>query len=256
MEHEKILKSLNQQSLMSVITPQSIPIIAVSSAVDFSSLYVMLNDVLTQNRLFLYVLVGAIGFLLALMPTVWVHLYKQRHYKLQHVPRALLIAMPIIFIGIILVIFWLRYETRNLEFEMDQASIIIGGQVSQRNETGNPAATPMAFLLCVVPVVTAMVNLFMAWIFDNPIKEQIQKLELAKIALADDIAELEAINAEYAGDEGYKQRMLEEENDKFHAVNGEIDAKAEYYKAYVRERIAERLKDPASTSALTTPAIY
>jgi hypothetical protein len=251
MKLQKFIKYIYALSIFELITPQNIPIIIVSTLVDIASLYIMFNDVLTQSRWFLYILVGSIGFLLALMPILWVHIYKQRQYRMQQIPFALLIVMPAVFSVLIAVIFWLRLETRNLEVDAGAMSMIIGGQIVQPETAMSPAATPMAVLLCAVPLVTAVINLFMAWIFDNPILVKIKKPELAKITLAADIAEQEAKCAEYDAEDAYKQRMLKEEDAKYAATHAAIEATANFYKAYARERIAEHLKDPASTSALS-----
>ena len=248
---EKVLKSLHKHNLISVIKPQTLLIIIVASIVDFSSLFMIFTNILLQHVWFLWILSGAIGLLLSFTPIMWVYLYKQRHYRLQHVHTVLLVTLPAFVIAFVGMLFWLRFATRDLEFAANQSSIVLAGQALQQEAISNPAALPMAVLLCAVPLFTVLINTFVAWIFENPVRDRLHRLEFAQNALVTEISELNAVIAEYTADSNYKQRLLDEEMAKYEAVIGEIGARADFYKTYVRIRIAEKLREPASTSALS-----
>ena len=223
------------------------------SIADFVNLYVIFSDVLAQNPTFLAIFTGVMCLMLNFLPVIYARLLKWHHNQMADVPTGFIILIPVVFIILIGIIWWIRFSTRNLEFYTENLMQSIGGSgtVSQQADS-SPAALPMVFILTFLPICTAAINFFLAWIGADPLLQKIHKLEIHRLHLFENVVELEACLTEYANGEGYN-RLSEEDQAKYIAALNTIQAERYYLYDYSRARLAEYLGNPASTSALSIP---
>lgn len=222
----------------------------VFSTVDIASLYLIFSDVLTQSPVFLFIFVGVTGLILSFLPILLARLARLRYYRMAQVPN-LFFGMIIGVFGILIgAIFYLRFATKDMDYTNDLLQGI-GGIAQQTTPSSSPAALPMVLILCFVPVCTAVVNFFLAWLVADPLKKEIQKLERCRMDLFEGICELESVLAEYSADLGYKDRLIEEEREKYMTKLFEIQAQQDYLAHYVRVELAKHLQEPAAITALS-----
>lgn len=223
------------------------------SAADYVNLYVIFSDVLAQNPAFLMIFTGVMCLMLNFLPVIYARLLRWQHDQMADVHPVFLILIPAVFIVLVGIIWWIRFSTRNLEFYTENLMQSIGGTgtVSQQADS-SPAAVPMVFILTFLPVCTAAINFFLAWIGADPLVQKIHKLEIHRLHLFENIVELEACLTEYANGEVYN-RLSEEDQAKYEAALNTIQSERYYLSDYFRARLAEHLGNPASTLALSIP---
>ena len=222
------------------------------SAADYTNLYAIFSDVLSQAPIFLMIFTGVMCLILNFLPIIFARLLRLRHDRMADVPEVFLILISIVFLFLIGVIFWVRFATRNLEFYTENLMQSIGGSgtISQQADA-SPAAMPMVFILSFLPICTSIINFCLAWIGADPLQQKIHKLEKLRFHLFENIVQLEAFLAEYSNGDGY-DRLKEEDDAKYVAALNTLEAERGHLRNYFRARLAEYLGDPESTSILSS----
>ncbi|MCR5826272.1 MAG: hypothetical protein K6G54_06880 [Oscillospiraceae bacterium] len=147
---------------------------------------------------------------------------------------------------------WLRLELRDVVLPASSGSgTSLLGTVVQEEAAVNPAALPYAIFAAALPVVTSLVSFAISYITSNPLKGRLKTLNAAQVALEASAGQLEAILAEYEEDPDLTGRLTAEDDEQYETELGMTREQAVAYCDYVRQRIKERLGDPAASNELS-----
>jgi hypothetical protein len=228
----------------------SILLLLIFSAGDFSTIFMTLSDVLTQNPVVLFVFAAVLCLLLNFLPIILARLLRLRQAGMINAPALLLIVIPIAFLLLLTSVWWVRYATRDQEFQTASLmqSVTSGGN---QQSIGSPAALPIVFLMTALPLGTGIVSFCISWL-DDPMEQKIHRLEKRRIKLFENFVQLKSFMAECA-DRDYQARLLNEDSAKYTAAMNTVEAEQRHLQDHYRAQLAEHLGNPTSTSILTAP---
>lgn len=226
-------------------------IIFILSVADFASLYTIFSYILMQNPVFLWILTGVIALILVLIPVLLAKILHKRTLEPSTVPNWQPVLMIFVLVVMLVFIYWLRFNTKDMGFSYAGNLMTgIGGESAMTSaEASSPAAGPMVYILCFLPVCNSVISFFLTWISLDPIKQAL----LNRVKIFESLCELGAAEAEFTAYNGFLNRLIDEDRNKFAGALDEVQALRDYLMDYVRVRIAEHLGDPASASALCDP---
>lgn len=228
----------------------SILLLLIFSAGDFSTIFMTLSDVLTQNPVVLFVFATVLCLMFNFLPIILARLLRLRQAGMINAPALLLIVIPIAFLLLLAAVWWVRYATRDQEFQTASLMQSVASSSDQQS-VSSPAALPMVFLMTFLPVGTAVVSFFISWL-DDPMEQKIHRLEKRRIKLFENHVALQAFMAECA-DRDYQARLLNEDTAKYAAAMNTVEAEQRHLQDHYRARLAEHLGNPTSTSIITVP---
>lgn len=226
----------------------SILLIIIFVVGDYANIYMILSDVLNQNPVVLFLFAAVLCLLFNFLPIIFARIIRLRKAEMLEATTAYLVVIPIVLLLLIASIWWVRFSTRNLEFQ--NASLLHSIASGNSNQTSSsPAALPMVNLMSALPIATATVSFFIAWL-DDPLKQKAHALERYRTKIFENLVQLKAFMAEF-GDRQYEAQLMLEDAEKFGSVMNAIEAEKRHQKNYFRTRLASRLGDPTATSILS-----
>ena len=229
----------------------SILLLVVFTAGDLANIYMILSDVLTQNPVVLFLFATVLCLLFNFLPTILARLIRLRQAKMINAPTIYLIVIFIVFLLLLASVFFVRFATRDQEFYTTSLMQSVASGGGNQQTTASPAALPMVFLMTSLPLGAATVSFFISWMAD-PLQEKIRRLEKHRIKLSENLVQLKAFMAECA-DRQYQTRLMTEDAAKYAVAMNTIEAEKLHLQDYYRERLAEHLGNPTSTSILSAP---
>lgn len=228
----------------------SILLLIIFTTGDFSSIFMILSNVLTQNPFMLFLFSIVLCMLFNFLPVILARLIRLRQAGMINAPVPLLLVIPGAFILLIASVFYVRYATRELEFQTANLMQSVTAGVNQQ-PTNTPAALPMVYLMTALPLATSVVSFFISWM-DNPLEQKAYKLEKRRLKLFENLVQLKAFTAECAVQQ-YQTRLLAENDAKYNASINMLEAEKNHLQDHYRAKLAEHLADPTSTSILSVP---
>lgn len=228
----------------------SIFLLIIFTAGDFANIFMILSDVLTQNPIVLILFTIVLCMLVNFLPVILARLIRLRRAGMIDAPAVLLITIPIIFLLLIASVFYVRYATRDLEFQSSNLMQSVTADVNQQ-AASSPAALPMVFLMTALPLGTAIVSFFISWM-DDPMEQKVYRLEKRRIKLFENLVQLKSFMAECA-DQQYHAKLMVEDDVKHNASINMLEAEKLHLQDQYRAKLAIHLSDPTATSMLSVP---
>jgi len=225
-----------------------VTIVVACLVMDIASFYQLFSAFLYEEVFLRYCCIIAMLIAFTIAPVYLSYSLKKKKvgYNVENI--AIIVPLASFIIGVV-INFMLRIVTKDLAFpdlSMSAASAIGSGDALQSGSSSN--ATFYAVFFGVLPVITALGCFAAAYTLSDPLKKERQKLEKEQIDISENIAQTDAILAEYAADENHLGRLLNEDEASFNAALGMVQKQRDEYFDYVRQRINERLAEPAPIS--------
>ena len=222
------------------------------SCLDAVTLYTVIDTVMVENQYISKFMVGGISLALNFIPLIAGHLIQKKYYGLSRIPIWMLAALAVTFLLLFATTFYLRWETRELNFSGAESLIVDSAAINTFNspsvDQNSAVATALTFLLGILPLITSIINLYLGFISDDPILRKINKLRLRRIELSETLSDLEAARCEMERDRTGQLMALEA--DRFMCAKAEIMSRCANMKSYARLRLAEKLGQPDQISKL------
>lgn len=102
-----------------------------------------------------------------------------------------------------------------------------------------------------IPISTSFLCFIVNYLGYNPIGDKILKKRREILFKLEDVNELNALIVEINQRGDYERFLLDKDDEMYNAAYDMIDDIANYYKAYVRTKIMEKLQSPADTTELS-----
>ena len=135
----------------------------------------------------------------------------------------------------------LRLATHSLVFpDLSNAVTSIIGSGAAESE-GAQNSLVYAWFFGLLPIITSFVAFAASYTMSNPLQSELKKLTKENIEITDQINQLDAVLAEYDSDENYLERVLADDDAKFHTALAMTRKQRDEYFDYVRQRISEHL---------------
>lgn len=200
-------------------------------------------------------IVGILAFLIAFdFIPIWAGLNLKKKNQGYKVNTAVIKIMTCAFILAFVVNFALRIATR--EMVLPEGGVfsgeINGDVTTPALQGGNHMLVYVyAVLTSIVPLITSLASGGISFLMSNPLHKEMMDIEKRKNLLLSDIESVNATLEEYDADKAFFERMLKDDAEKYAAARIMVTRHQQYLKDYVRERLAEHLADPTSTTVLT-----
>lgn len=237
-------------------TPVIIFLVVSLSLLDAATLFNVLDTVMVENALIGKLMTGGLALTLNFLPLIGGYLLRERYYDRSRVSNFSLAALLATFLLLWGATVYLRFETKELNFSGMESTMVntVGTQTAGPDgETSDGVANALTFLLAVMPLVTSIVNLYLGFISDDPVKKRINKLRMRCLELEAMEAELMAAENEMCQDRIGKLLLLNE--DRYRAAVRKTRSRFEGIAAFTRFWLAQYLEDPASISKLSQDAL-
>lgn len=226
------------------------------SLLDAATLFDVLDTVMVQNAMIGKLMTGGLALTLNFIPLIGGYLLRERYYDRSRVSLFALGALLAAFLLLWGATVYLRFETKELNFSGMESTMV--NTVDEQMETfgsgsDDGVANALTFLLSIMPLVTSIVNLYLGFISDDPVKKRINKLRLRILELEAMEAELMAAELEMSQDRIGKLRALNEA--RYQAAVRKTQSRFDGIAAFVRFWLGQYLSDPTSISKLSLDAL-
>ena len=144
------------------------------SCLDAATLYSVIGDAMAENQYIGKFIAGGLALALNSIALIAGYLVRERYYERSRVPVWALVILSGAFLLLFSATGYLHWETRG--------------------ESGESAA--LTLLLTASPLVTSVINVYLGFISDDPIRRRINKLRLRRIELQEMLSDLEAAKRE------------------------------------------------------------
>lgn len=226
------------------------------STLDAVTLYTVFDRIMYESWTTSIILTVGCAIALNFIPLVigrFIHLYR---YHMSGVRLWMIFAMLIVFLILFCATFYLRWETREINFTGIESSMVDAtGNASSLAATDSDSneAVAITILLGILPGVTSAINLALGYINDDPVKRKLGKLNMELCRLRQHrnvlVAACEELNQDW------KARLDELDEQRYLFACEEERATTNLIEVLARFLLAQRLRDPDSISALTEPKI-
>lgn len=225
------------------------------SMLDAVTLYTVFDRVMYQSQLISVILTLGVATALNFIPLVaarFTHLYR---YRLNGIRLWMLLVLLTAFLALFTASFYLRWETRALSFSgMESTMVDSTGQAAGITSTDSDSqeAVAITVLLGILPGITSVINFFLGYLNDDPVRRRIDRLQIQVSQMEEHLYFLMAAREEL--DEDWNKRLNELDEARFQSASNVVTLTGEQIKAVARLELAKKLADPDSISALTEEA--
>lgn len=229
-----------------------IVLVILLSALDAVTLYTVFDSVLYQSAVASVVLMAGVAVALNFIPLVMARVFHQIRYRMGGSRPWMLAALLITFAALFSASFFLRWTTRDLSFSGAESSLVdLTGQAAgiSGTDSDSDGAVAITILLGVLPAITSVINFFLAFLTDDPVRRQIDQLEKANSELKTHLGVLFAAREEL--DQDWMTRLRELDEGRCKTACACAEATGEYIEALARFELGQKLGDPDSISRLT-----
>ncbi len=237
-------------------TPIIISLTLILSAMDAMTLYTVFDTVMVESQFIGIMYTFGIALLLNFIPLILGKLLKDYFYKRNGTKLWSVIVLSVVFMVLFTIVFWLRFETRELNFsgfESSMTSTVNGTISDSQADINDTVSISLACLLGISPLITSIVNLYLGYMSTDPLKQEIAQRKDYALMLAERQGYLIACKKEL---ESFSIENLEilEEGCKDSYLK-KIKADEERLKILARLKLAEALKNAGEITTVTDTAI-
>lgn len=119
-------------------------------------------------------------------------------------------------------------------------------------DSDSQEAVAITVLLGILPGITSVINFFLGYLNDDPVRRRIDRLQIQVSQMEEHLYFLMAAREEL--DEDWNKRLNELDEARFQSASNVVTLTGEQIKAVARLELAKKLADPDSISALTEEA--
>jgi len=226
------------------------------STVDAVNLYAVFSNLTFEIPQVTILMTLGCAITLNFIPLIMARFIHYYRYGMNGVKLWMILSMAAVFLVLFCATFYLRWETRGMNFEGAEATLMdTTGQVSgidgmDENDGSNVALTIM---LGILPFVTSAINLALGYFNDDPVRRSMDKLKVERQKFLKHYSILLAAEKELNQD--WKNRLTELDSQRLMQMNAQVESTASYLKKMARIKLAEKLKDADSISYLTEDKI-
>ena len=169
-------------------TPIIISLTLILSAMDAMTLYTVFDTVMVESQLIGIMYTFGIALLLNFIPLILGKLLKDYFYKRNGTKLWSVIALSVVFMVLFTIVFWLRFETRELNFsgiESSMTSTVNGTISDSQADINDTVSISLACLLGISPLITSIVNLYLGYMSTDPLKQEIAQRKDYALMLAE-----------------------------------------------------------------------
>lgn len=149
----------------------------------------------------------------------------------------------------------LRIAVRDMILpDFSSATTSTMGESQPTNNNTNLPIFYAIFGIC-LPAITSFVSFAVSYFSYKPLEAKLKKLKCEQIELEDSINKMEALEVEYAENENYLERMMEEDNQYYDFTKQLIERRAVLFANYVRQRLKEQLGNSTANNVLSDNTI-
>lgn len=237
----------------------NIILVIIFSAMDAMVLYSIFDEALTQSQILGIVMALGVATILNVLPLViakFVHcvLYKTiKHAKLML--SIFIVSFVLIYGGTV----YLRFaysdmygqESQDKKLENTVSNETIQQSVDN-SDIQNNKGKAVVVLLSISPLITSLLAFGIAFIGDDGLKKQIERLEIQQIEIDEKICDTKAaiLQMENSINQDIKRQINMDEKT-MNVVIDEIISRCDILKALSRQYLAEYLANPSATSKLS-----
>lgn len=230
----------------------------VFTCMDGLVIYSIMNRAMTESFILGVITAFGIALILNAIPLViarFIHyaIYKTKRFALT---MAILstVAFGLLFAGTV----YLRFQYSDM-YGKTNSSVQLENTVDSNNASQNTdevdegKSTATVILLSISPLITSLVNFFLAFLNDDPVRKKLNGKRLRKLELEEAIGDLEAAVATLDND---VKRELEVDEQAMLAAKAEIDARCDILRALARNLLAEHIKTASGISKISGEKIF
>ena len=224
------------------------------SLIDAATLFSVFDSVLYESEELAILVTLGIALMLNFIPLLLARFYHLFRYKISGIKLPMLIGLIVVFAILYIATFYLRWETRQLNFSGASATLTSSSGQTDLISTTNAnsqEAIATTILLGISPLITSAVNLFLAYLSDDPVKLKINRLKYQRSVLESHLNRLTAASNEL--DRDWNSYLSSFDEARFKTIYDEITTGSDLIRALARQELAKKLGDPDSISTLLEP---
>lgn len=237
-------------------TPVIISLTLILSAMDAMTLYTVFDAVMVESQFIGIMYTFGIALLLNFIPLIMGKLLKDYFYKRNGTKLWSVISLSVVFVVLFATVFWLRFETRELNFsgiESSMTSTVNSAMSDSQTDVNDAVSISLACLLGISPLITSIVNLYLGYMSTDPLKQEIAQRKDYALRLAERQGYLMACKKELESFSTENFVFLEEEHKESYFKK--LKAEEERLKVLARLKLAEALKNAEEITTVTDTAI-
>lgn len=225
------------------------------SVLDALVLYEVLDDASYQAEYMSKVIAFGVALILNMIPILLAKFVHQAIYRIAKNALVWVIILITVFMLLFSATVFLRFAYQDKYGESSEKHITneMVVEESEQNETNQDSkGLAMVLLLCVEPLVTSVVNFFLAFISDDELKKSLYHRRRRVLELNMEERDVKAFLASAEKPQEWREIAIAQDIERKNACVKDIQDRGDILKAMARSILAEHLRDAESVSYVTS----
>ena len=233
-------------------TPAFIIFLTISmSVLDALVLFDILDQAMTQSEYMGKVVSFGVALVLNMIPILVAKFAHQAIYGIKKHAIVWVILLITVFMLLFSATVLLRFsyqDSYGTASEMHIMNEMVETKDDYQQTEGDMKGIAVVILLSLEPLVTSVVNFFLAFVSDDELRKRINHQKKRVLELNAEERDLKAFLAAAEDPEEWRQRNIEQDFERKEACSKDINDRGDILKAYARNILAEMLGDAESVS--------